>query len=373
MKWPGETRTLPHAIVARDCTVICDDCDSLTFAVMSASHLCLWLARTNRSRLWSRQQCPDALPERLWEPICICILTHAPLSRTLRLLLRRQFAPRTRLEARVSPSVPPGWACPACTFVNAPLHLACAICGNERPGSNGAERAAGQDASSAGVGGAGKVEGSGDNNGRGGEAACAGAEAAAGSVAAGEPGAADRLVATSTVDDCFDQPSRSLRILHRLEGALQQRLAQHAARRPQQRMRVGELHGVYVDTSLQPLLRRLSAPHVVTLVAALLCEQRVVMFSEDAATLTDCWEALMVLLYPFEWLHPYIPLMPLAQLDAFPLDSCPVPFAIGMPLAYTATHGVRMPPEAMVVDLDRVSCRGINWGRQRDARRVRSG
>eukprot|EP00941_MAST-03F_sp_MAST-3F-sp1_P003042 g3042.t1 len=106
-----------------------------------------------------------------------------------------------------------------------------------------------------------------------------------------------------------------------------------------------------MDVSLVPLLLCLSAKNIIALLTAMLCEEKIVMFSQDCKKLVDVQEALIALLYPFEWAVTYIPVFPLDLLEQVPL-STPFPLLIGIPATLALASSLDVPSDAMLVDLD---------------------
>lgn len=61
----------------------------------------------------------------------------------------------------------------------------------------------------------------------------------------------------------------------------------------------------------ESLFNSLSPKNIARAVAAILQEQRIVLVSKQADLLTLCAQALLSLIYPFRWHHPFIPILPL--------------------------------------------------------------
>ena len=85
------------------------------------------------------------------------------------------------------------------------------------------------------------------------------------------------------------------------------------------------LPAVYVPTSLQLLLTRLSVSDLLLVVRLLLLEQKVLFVSSSVALLTSACEAFSsILLFPLAWVHCYNPLLP--SMDYL---ATPPPFLFG--------------------------------------------
>ena len=76
--------------------------------------------------------------------------------------------------------------------------------------------------------------------------------------------------------------------------------------------------------SLNHLFKMLDVENVVDLVACVLSEQYILVISEDLSCLTKVTEALKCLIQPFEWLQPYVPVLPSPK-----ILHCPVPIIAG--------------------------------------------
>jgi WD40 repeat protein len=100
------------------------------------------------------------------------------------------------------------------------------------------------------------------------------------------------------------------------------------------------------------LFKVLSVNNVLTVLRAILMEERVLLVSKRMTLLTFAGETLRMLIYPFAWPHVYIPILPESLLE-FPAFS-PMPFIIGV-LASTLPKITSLrdaSTEIFVVDLD---------------------
>ena len=103
-----------------------------------------------------------------------------------------------------------------------------------------------------------------------------------------------------------------------------------------------------LDVDMRLLFFSLSPSHIVSIISALLLEQKVLLLSARPALLTIACETLLALAYPFPWLHTYIPLLPTFLADYV---QTPTPFLIGThPSAVRASLVAR---DVLLVDLDK--------------------
>ncbi|XP_068519371.1 DENN domain-containing protein 4B isoform X2 [Anas acuta] len=99
--------------------------------------------------------------------------------------------------------------------------------------------------------------------------------------------------------------------------------------------------------SFLTLLQNLGADNAVTLLVAVLTEQKLLIHSLRPDVLTSVGEALVSMIFPLRWQCPYIPLCPLALADVL---SAPVPFVVGIHSSYFDLH--EPPKDVIFVDLD---------------------
>lgn len=103
--------------------------------------------------------------------------------------------------------------------------------------------------------------------------------------------------------------------------------------------------------SYLPLFSSLSVGNILIVSGCLLQETRVALLSSHYALLAPVAEALLSLLFPFEWQGMYIPIMPFAMLDI--LDA-PVPFLVGLHSRYLTYVPQKYRPQGVVfVNLDK--------------------
>lgn len=63
-------------------------------------------------------------------------------------------------------------------------------------------------------------------------------------------------------------------------------------------------------SQLNYLFHTLSLQNILTVVIAMLCEKRVLLYSAQIHRLTPCIESLCTLIFPFFWQHIYVPVLP---------------------------------------------------------------
>jgi hypothetical protein len=105
----------------------------------------------------------------------------------------------------------------------------------------------------------------------------------------------------------------------------------------------------HVNLSL--LFTTLSPRKIIQIFSSVLMERRIILCSSNLNLLTGCAHALLALLYPFEWQHVFIPILPGALID---FCCSPLPYIIGMnPSLIPSLDQMDTMEEALVVDLDK--------------------
>ncbi|XP_018427850.1 PREDICTED: DENN domain-containing protein 4B [Nanorana parkeri] len=99
--------------------------------------------------------------------------------------------------------------------------------------------------------------------------------------------------------------------------------------------------------SFVTLLQNLGPENAVTLLLAVLTEQKLLIHSQRPDVLTSVAEALVSVIFPLRWQCPYIPLCPLTLADVL---CAPVPFIVGIHSSYFDLHDP--PQDVLCVDLD---------------------
>lgn len=101
---------------------------------------------------------------------------------------------------------------------------------------------------------------------------------------------------------------------------------------------------------LARLLWNVPVPGMLTLIAAMLLERRVVMTSRSRDTLTASVQAAAAMLYPFQYHHIFLPLLPKMLSDYL---QAPMPFLVGLPDQMLGIlRGMQGMEEVTLVDLD---------------------
>jgi DENN domain-containing protein 5 len=104
--------------------------------------------------------------------------------------------------------------------------------------------------------------------------------------------------------------------------------------------------------SYRPLFTSLSVGNILVVFGELLQETKICLCSKHYSLLTPAAEALMSLLFPFEWQGLYVPV--LSYPSMVDLLDAPVPFLVGLNATYLAEVGPEKRPHGVVfVDLDR--------------------
>ena len=65
----------------------------------------------------------------------------------------------------------------------------------------------------------------------------------------------------------------------------------------------------------------LSIRNIMTIFAAVLVERKVLLVSEQLSLLTLAGEAIRTLVFPFEWLYVYVPVLPETMLEFLQVGS----------------------------------------------------
>eukprot|EP00002_Diphylleia_rotans_P034632 TRINITY_DN7468_c0_g1_i2.p1 TRINITY_DN7468_c0_g1~~TRINITY_DN7468_c0_g1_i2.p1 ORF type:complete len:1247 (+),score=193.11 TRINITY_DN7468_c0_g1_i2:46-3786(+) len=102
-----------------------------------------------------------------------------------------------------------------------------------------------------------------------------------------------------------------------------------------------------LDLSLKHLFNCLGVKDILTLFVSVLTEQKILFVSRSVGLLHIASESMLALLYPFTWLHTYIPVLPTRLFETL---SAPVPFIMGI----SSNHMDKVPEltDVIIVDLD---------------------
>uniref|UniRef100_A0A3Q2R0K9 DENN domain containing 4C n=1 Tax=Fundulus heteroclitus TaxID=8078 RepID=A0A3Q2R0K9_FUNHE len=95
------------------------------------------------------------------------------------------------------------------------------------------------------------------------------------------------------------------------------------------------------------LLMNLGAENCATLLHFVLLENKILLHSLRPAVLTGVAEAVVAMIFPFQWQCPYIPLCPLSLAGVL---NAPCPFIVGVDSRYFDLYDP--PPDVVCVDLD---------------------
>uniref|UniRef100_A0A6B2KXP5 UDENN domain-containing protein n=1 Tax=Arcella intermedia TaxID=1963864 RepID=A0A6B2KXP5_9EUKA len=106
---------------------------------------------------------------------------------------------------------------------------------------------------------------------------------------------------------------------------------------------------VFGFLNFHKLLSCLDPFTVTTLFISMLLEKRFIFISSKVGVLGDCVQAMASLLYPFQWQHVFIPILPRSMLD---IVCAPMPFVLGVLEIDCATIMTMPVEEAIYVDLD---------------------
>jgi len=100
---------------------------------------------------------------------------------------------------------------------------------------------------------------------------------------------------------------------------------------------------------LQSLLHHIHPEGLLTIFTFLLVERRVIFYSDNVTTLSACVQAVVALLFPLNWQHIFVPVLPPSLLN---YCCAPMPFVVGV-LKSCIGEVHRLPmDEVLLVDLD---------------------
>lgn len=109
-------------------------------------------------------------------------------------------------------------------------------------------------------------------------------------------------------------------------------------------------HDTQIETvDLQSLLQQLQPEYLITVFSMLTIERRVIFYSDNVTTLSACVQAIVALLFPLNWQHIYVPVLPPSILS---YCCAPMPFVVGvLKSCIPEVHKLPM-DEVLLVDLD---------------------
>uniref|UniRef100_A0A7S1KMY1 UDENN domain-containing protein n=1 Tax=Percolomonas cosmopolitus TaxID=63605 RepID=A0A7S1KMY1_9EUKA len=102
-----------------------------------------------------------------------------------------------------------------------------------------------------------------------------------------------------------------------------------------------------LDVPLQLMFLTLDLKSIVTIFNFILTEQQIIFHSNHYSLLGTAAEFFISIIYPFEWFHTYVPLLPKSCLSF--LES-PMPYIMGIHSSYRNCESI--PDDAILVDLD---------------------
>ena len=81
------------------------------------------------------------------------------------------------------------------------------------------------------------------------------------------------------------------------------------------------------DVEIENLFKCLDVENIIEIYSSLLLERKVLMISKHKALLTQVINCFLSFMFPFQWKHPLIPILPLSMVET--LDA-PFPYLIGI-------------------------------------------
>lgn len=118
-----------------------------------------------------------------------------------------------------------------------------------------------------------------------------------------------------------------------------------------------------VDVSMKPLFEHFGSALVLQILGSALLECSVVLVSSQYTLLTECAEAIRVLLRPFSWCHVYAPMLPKPLLSYL---QCPTPILVGVHSDFATRADLPTSGFYLVADMDRntvefVGDQSVSW------------
>lgn len=118
-----------------------------------------------------------------------------------------------------------------------------------------------------------------------------------------------------------------------------------------------------VDVSMKPLFEHFGSALVLQILGSALLECSVVLVSSQYTLLTECAEAIRVLLRPFSWCHVYAPMLPKPLLSYL---QCPTPILVGVHSGFATRADLPTSGFYLVADMDRntveyVGDQSVSW------------
>lgn len=110
-----------------------------------------------------------------------------------------------------------------------------------------------------------------------------------------------------------------------------------------------KLPSIPENRNLTEYFNAVDATNMITIFASMLHERRILITSKRLSRLSACVQAANALIYPMEWQHIFIPVLPNHLLDYL---SAPMPFLIGVPTTTLARVSGSELGEVVVLDAD---------------------
>lgn len=110
-----------------------------------------------------------------------------------------------------------------------------------------------------------------------------------------------------------------------------------------------KLPSIPENRNLTEYFNAVDATNMIVLFASMLHERRILITSRRLSRLSACVQAANALIYPMEWQHIYIPVLPNHLLDYL---SAPMPFLIGVPAVTLARVSKTELGEVVILDVD---------------------
>eukprot|EP00095_Tigriopus_kingsejongensis_P000559 maker-scaffold776_size99073-snap-gene-0.15 protein:Tk00559 transcript:maker-scaffold776_size99073-snap-gene-0.15-mRNA-1 annotation:"denn domain-containing protein 1a" len=89
--------------------------------------------------------------------------------------------------------------------------------------------------------------------------------------------------------------------------------------------------------------------NMLVIFASMLFERRIIITSKRLSRLSACVQAANAIIYPMQWQHIFIPVLPLPMIDYL---SAPMPFLVGVPAPLMAKVRLNELGEAVILDAD---------------------
>lgn len=109
----------------------------------------------------------------------------------------------------------------------------------------------------------------------------------------------------------------------------------------------------YRETPIVPLVQALGAEQFLLILSAAMCERRLIFIAEDVGTLSRAVNAAAAMLYPFQWPHMFIPLLPSKLLS---YAAAPTPYMIGVRRYLLPRLFKEAIDDVVIIDLDSGEC-----------------